>query len=84
MNLCADKNKNVYVLTVAETAEVLRIGKNAVYKLIRSGNLRSVRVGRKIIIPKVEILLFLGQKKCYNNTNTRSSSLTDSYKEGVI
>ena len=52
-------NKYGDVLTVIETAKVLRIGKNAAYELVRDGKITSIRVGRKYLIPKQCILDFL-------------------------
>jgi len=46
-------------LTVAETAGVLQISKAPVYELVRSGKLRSLRIGRKIRIPRRALLEFL-------------------------
>ena len=39
-------------LTVPQVAAVLGIGRNTAYSLVRSGQLRSVRVGRQIRVPK--------------------------------
>ena len=39
------------MLTVAETAKVLRIGRNSAYQLVREGKLPSVRLGRTLRIP---------------------------------
>ena len=38
---------------------MLGVGRNGVYDLIRSGQLRSIRVGRKILIPLTAIEDFL-------------------------
>ena len=38
---------------------ILGIGRNTAYELVRSGRLRSIRVGRQIRIPKAEVLRFL-------------------------
>ena len=38
-------------LKVAEVQADLRIGRNQVYELLRSGQLRSVRIGRAIRVP---------------------------------
>lgn len=43
-----------------EAAPMLGIGRPAVYALIRSGELRHVKVGRKILIPLAAIEEFLG------------------------
>lgn len=48
------------VLTVSEVSKILGVGKNTAYDLIRSGTIRSVRVGRQIRIPKAAFLEFLG------------------------
>ena len=39
------------VYTVDEAAEALRIGKDAIYELIRSDQLRSFKVGRRRLVP---------------------------------
>ena len=36
---------------VEEAAEALRLSRSAIYELIRSGQLRSVKVGRRRLIP---------------------------------
>lgn len=54
------------VLTVDEVAEILRIGRGAVYELIHrhdahneTNGLRAVRVGRKLRVPRQALLEFL-------------------------
>lgn len=47
------------VLTVEETAEVLQIGKALVYELVRSGKLRSLRIGRKVRVPRSALSEYL-------------------------
>ena len=47
------------VLTVSETAKILRIGKNKAYTLIKDGTLSSIRLGGKIIVPKMCLVSFL-------------------------
>ena len=46
-------------LTVDETAKVLRIGRNNAYNLVRSKKLRSIRIGRKIRIPREALQEYL-------------------------
>ena len=43
------------LLTVDETMEILYLGKNTVYELLRSGELEGVRFGRIWRIPKESI-----------------------------
>ncbi len=47
------------VLSVDEVAQTLEVGKSLAYALIRSGRLRSLRVGHKIRIPRSALEEFL-------------------------
>lgn len=49
-------------LRVEELMPILGIGRNTAYELVRSGRLRSIRVGRQIRIPKAEVLRFLNTR----------------------
>jgi len=43
---------------------ILGIGRNIAYELVRSGRLRSIRVGRQVRIPKNALIEFLeGREK---------------------
>ena len=46
-------------LSVRELMTILYVGRNTAYELIHSGQIRSVRIGRRICIPKAEVLRFL-------------------------
>ena len=50
------------VVSVDEIQEMLRIGKNAVYQLIKEGTIKSIKVGKRYIVPKKFIIEFLLQK----------------------
>lgn len=41
--------------TVDEAAEALRLSRSAIYELIRSGRLRSVKAGRRRLVPVVAL-----------------------------
>lgn len=45
----------VTMLTVAETAEMLRCSESLIYAQLKDGRLRGVRVGRRRLIPMAEI-----------------------------
>lgn len=47
------------ILTVSDISEILGIGKNTAYDLVRSGTIKSVRAGRQIRITKSALLDFL-------------------------
>ena len=48
-------------LTVEETAELLRISRSSAYEGIASGEIPSVRIGRRILIPRVAIERMLNE-----------------------
>ncbi len=47
------------VLTAAETARALRIGRSRVYVLIRAGVLPAVHLGRQVRVPEVALQKFV-------------------------
>lgn len=47
------------ILTPAQAAQALRIGKSSVYRLIRENKLGCKKIGSKIIIPKVCLIDFV-------------------------
>ena len=47
------------ILRVEDLMPILGIGRNTAYELIRSGQIRSVRIGRQIRIPREALLEFL-------------------------
>lgn len=40
------------VLTVADIADILQIGRNSAYRLVKTHCIRSIRIGRCIRIPR--------------------------------
>ena len=51
------------VLTVTELQEILNIGRNTAYQLLRTGAIPSIRIGKKYRIPRDAILHYLYQWK---------------------
>ena len=49
------------VLSVTETARYLRLGKNNTYAAIARGEIPSIRIGNRILIPKTAIARMLEQ-----------------------
>lgn len=47
------------VLTADEVAEALKIGKNALYSLLNSGQLRGYRNGRTWRIPRESLVVYI-------------------------
>ena len=49
-------------LRVEELMPILGVGRNTAYELVRSSQIRSIRVGRQLRVPKDAILDFLNQQ----------------------
>ena len=47
------------ILTVKQVGEMLRIGRNNAYELLRSGQLKSVKIGKAYRVPKKWVLEYL-------------------------
>lgn len=54
-----DKTSDALVLTPIEAAKILRIGRGTVYEQIRTGSIPHIRMGRKILVPKVALMRML-------------------------
>ena len=50
------------VVSVEEIRQMLRIGKNAVYTLLKDGEIKSIKVGKRYIVPKKYVTEFLIKK----------------------
>lgn len=49
-------------LRVEDLMPILGIGRNTAYELVRSGQIRSVRIGRQLRIPKEAVQEYLSQR----------------------
>lgn len=49
----------VRFLTVSEVAELMRVSKMTVYRLVHSGDLNAVRVGRSFRVPEQAVHAYL-------------------------
>jgi excisionase family DNA binding protein len=47
------------VVTVAELAKMLNIGRNTAYELVRDNIIRNVKIGKSIRIPKKAVIQFI-------------------------
>jgi excisionase family DNA binding protein len=55
----AERLAEVKFLTVAEVAELMRVSKMTVYRLVHSGDLTAVRVGRSFRVPEHAVHAYL-------------------------
>lgn len=49
-------------LRVEELMPILGVGRNTAYELVRSSQIRSIRIGRQLRVPKDAVLNFLNQQ----------------------
>ena len=56
-------NQENDILTVDDLCEVLRIGKNAAYKLINSGKLKCYRINRTWKIPRQSVEEYIDEAR---------------------
>lgn len=47
------------VITMADLQNMLHIGRNTAYKLVQGSSIKSIRIGKKYIIPKSSVVNFL-------------------------
>ncbi|WP_050502322.1 helix-turn-helix domain-containing protein [Streptomyces monomycini] len=52
-------------MTVAGVATVMRVSKMTVYRLVRSGDLPAIRVGRSFRIPEQAVHEYLRETYCH-------------------
>ena len=61
---CTDELFSQFPVTlrVEDLMPILGIGRNTAYRLVRSGEIRSIKIGRQIRIPRQGLLDYLEQK----------------------
>lgn len=47
------------MVSVREAAQLLGVGRDSTYQMVREGRLRAVRVGRKVLVPRSELAAFV-------------------------
>ncbi len=52
--------ENKAVITVEEAADLLTIGRTSAYEAIRRGELPSLKIGRRIVVPVAPLMHMLG------------------------
>lgn len=52
---------DVRFMTVAEVAAIMRVSKMTVYRLVHSGELEAVQVGRSYRVPEAAVTTYLSQ-----------------------
>jgi len=57
----SERSEPVELLTVNEVATTLRVSKMTVYRLIHAGQLRAIRVGQSLRLPRGSVDTFLAE-----------------------
>jgi len=47
------------VVTVKQLTKMLNIGRNAAYSLLKSGDIKTIRLGKRYIIPKKSVIEYV-------------------------
>jgi excisionase family DNA binding protein len=61
-------------LTVEQTAKLLGIGRSTAYELVHTGDIPSLRLGRRIVVPVGAFAEFLQPRRQQSNTARQSDS----------
>ena len=60
-------------LTVEEVADLLGIGRGSAYAAVRAGEIPSVRIGRRVLVPRSALLTLLGEPAPNNEATSRAT-----------
>ena len=69
------------VLAIEDLQTALGIGRSMAYRLVRRGDIRHLRIGRTIKIPRRYLVEYI-EAACYNNVTATGESIQST--EGVI
>jgi len=61
----ATVDDNHSILTVQEASRILRLSRGATYEAIRRGQVPSIRVGRRILVPRAALERLLDKADAY-------------------
>ena len=50
------------IVGIGDIQKMLKIGRNKVYELLKNGEIKSIRIGNKYIIPKKCVINFILQR----------------------
>ena len=64
------------VLLVEDIMDILKVGRNSAYKLIKNGIIKSLRIGRNIRIPKAYLIDYLTGESYNNSSNMLYASMS--------
>ncbi len=48
-------------LTIEETAKLLSLSRGSAYQAARTGEIPTIRIGRRLVVPRAKLLAMLGE-----------------------
>jgi excisionase family DNA binding protein len=60
-----DREETRLALSVGESAKLLGVNKTSVYEAVRTGQLPSIKFGRRILIPRTQLIKILEEANIY-------------------
>ena len=57
-----DSSQASPVLTIEEAGQLLRISRQSAYQAARTGELPTIRIGRRLLVPRQRLLALLGEQ----------------------
>ena len=67
------------VLSVAQAAKALSIGKGSMYILLNTGIIKSIRIGSKYVIPKIYLIEFVNVSNHYTLRVEKGDNYNETY-----
>lgn len=50
------------VITIDQLQKMLNVGRNTAYDLVKSGTIKTIRIKKKYIIPKISVINYITEK----------------------
>jgi len=63
-----ERMEDKLTLSVEETAKLLGIGRNLCYERVKTGEIPSLKIGRRLLVPKAALEKLLAEPKLINLT----------------
>lgn len=67
------------ILTISDLQKILQVGRSTAYRLIKSHEIQSIRIGRSIRIPKKYVKEFIDSQNIPKNDN--STAVGEAHKQ---
>lgn len=76
-----DTMKNTKYLTIQQVANILGISRIAVYKKVRKGQIKAMKIGRNFAIPRTCLSLILGRTLTDNDKREIDKAVNKTVRE---